>query len=254
MVTGATGAIGEAIARGLAGDRESTVVLAVRDTRRGEESARRIRDKTGNPQVHVELVDVGSRASIDALRSRWRYGLHTLVNNAAIAPRSREVTDEGVERQLAVNVLGYTRMIDAFADLLAQERGSRVVNVASHWAGDLDIDDLEFERRPYDNDAAYRQSKQANRMSTVSVAERLAPRGIDVNACHPGVVKSNLTKALGFGGSESPDEGAATPLWLARHAPGVTGRFFSNSAEVRCAFAQHRAAIDALDRRISTYG
>ena len=53
---------------------------------------------------------------------------------------------------------------------------ARVVNVASYWAGGLDLEDLEFKRRRYDNDAAYRQSKQADRMLTVAFAERL--RGI----------------------------------------------------------------------------
>jgi len=79
--------------------------------------------------------------------------------------------------------------------------------VASYWAGDLDIDDLEFKHRPYSNGAAYRQSKQANRMLTVAFAERLAEHRISVNACHPGDVNSNLSNDLGFGGHESPGEG-----------------------------------------------
>jgi NAD(P)-dependent dehydrogenase (short-subunit alcohol dehydrogenase family) len=79
-----------------------------------------------------------------------------------------------------------------------------VVNVASYWAGGLDLGDLELERRRYDNDAAYRQSKQADRMLSVAFAERLRDAGVTANACHPGDVVSTLSRNLGFGGHETP--------------------------------------------------
>jgi len=249
LVTGATGAIGEAIALGIARRSDYILVLACRDPRKGETVARRIRETSENDEVHVEEVDVGLRASIEALRARWRGGLDVLVNNAAIAPRLREVTEEGIERQLAVNVLGYTRMIDRFADVLERSPAPRVVNVASYWAGDLDIDDLQFVRRRYDNDTAYRQSKQANRMLTVTDAERLASRRILVNSCHPGDVNSALSNALGFGGSQSADEGAETPLWLALEVNDHTGQYFANRKEQVCEFSKNRRAIAALAAR-----
>jgi NAD(P)-dependent dehydrogenase (short-subunit alcohol dehydrogenase family) len=147
-------------------------------------------------------------------------------------------------------------MIDAFADALARAAPARVVNVASYWAGDLDLHDLEFRRRRYDNGTAYRQSKQANRMLTVLEAERLAARGVSVNVCHPGDVNSTLSNSLGFGGSATPDEGAATPLWLAT-SPEVkdeSGRYFERMRKVSCPFARDRESIERLDeacRRLS---
>lgn len=251
LVTGATGAIGEAIARGLA-EAGHRVVLAVRDEKKGEALAKRLAARGGD--VRVELVDVGLARSIDGLAGRWRGPLHALVNNAAITPRRREVTEEGVERQLAVNVLGYVRMIRALEGALAADGRGRVVNVASHYAGDLDEGDLEFVRRPYDNDTAYRQSKQANRMLTIVDAERLAGKKIAVNACHPGVVTSALAGSLGFSGPDTPDEGAATPLHLALRVEGTTGKFFSGRAERADGFARDRAAIERLAERIARYG
>jgi NAD(P)-dependent dehydrogenase (short-subunit alcohol dehydrogenase family) len=256
LVTGATGAIGEAIARGLASRMDFLVALACRDERRGEAVAARIRDATGNDEVHVERVDLASRGSIDALRERWERPLHLLVNCAAIAPRSRQVTAEGVELQLAVNVLAYLRLIDRFANCMAGKADARVVNVASYWAGDLDLSDLEFTRRRYDNDTAYRQSKQANRMLTVADARRLAPLEIKVNACHPGDANSALSNALGFGGHESPDECAATPLRLALdHDLGDrTGAYFEHGEERPDRFARDLDAIAALDAACRAYG
>ena len=210
---------------------------------RSPKSARAVAERIGG-DVSVEDVELGSAASISALRQRWRGPLDVLVNDAAIAPRKKELTEEGLERQFAVNVLGYTRMLARFADVLAESPRARVVNVASYWAGDLRLDDLMFERRPYDNDTAYRQSKQANRMLTAAWAERLP--NIAINACHPGDVRSTLSLSLGFGGHETPEQGAATPLWLALEAPRVTGKYFARCREESCRFARDRSAVEAL--------
>jgi NAD(P)-dependent dehydrogenase (short-subunit alcohol dehydrogenase family) len=131
-----------------------------------------------------------------------------------------------------------------------------VVNVASYWAGGLDLDDLEFEHRRYDNDAAYRQSKQADRMLTVAFAERFRDAGVTVNACHPGDVVSTLSRNLGFGGHETPEQAASTPAWLATEAAGAqaTGKYFEHRRAVSCRFAADRDAVEALYRACEGYG
>ena len=138
------------------------------------------------------------------------------VNNAATTPRRREETPEGIELQFATNVLGYFWMMTAFRGHLVDSAPARVVNVASYWAGGLDLGDLEFERRRYDNDAAYRQSKQADRMLSVAFAERLRDAGVTANACHPEDVVSTLSRNLGFGGHETPPGSGGQHPGLAR--------------------------------------
>ena len=125
---------------------------------------------------------------------------------------------------------------------------ARIVNVASYWAGGLDLDDLEFKSRTYNNDAAYRQAKQANRMLSVAFAERLKLKGIKVNACHPGDVNSKLSNAFGFGGSESPEQGAATPLYLSlsEEVSGITGKYYEHMKPVTCPFSGDHRAIERL--------
>ncbi len=248
LVTGATGAIGLAIAKQLAATPDAEVVLACRDEARASQAIRFIREDVGEARLRCELVDVARRTSIEALARRWTGPLHVLVNNAAVTPRRREETPEGIELQLATNVLGYLWMTQAFADILQASAPARVVNVASYWAGDLDLGDLQFARRRYCNHEAYRQSKQANRMLTVALARRLAERGITVNACHPGNVSSRLSNNLGFRGHQTPDEGARTPVWLAVGSVGgqVTGRYFEGMREVQCPFGQDARAVEAL--------
>jgi NAD(P)-dependent dehydrogenase (short-subunit alcohol dehydrogenase family) len=256
LVTGATGAIRRAIAERIAARPDSEVVLVCRDAAKAEATVEAIRRQTSNPHVRYELVDLSRRASISALAERWSGPAHTLINNAAITPRRREETPEGIELQLATNVLGYFWMIAAFRDHLARSAPSRVVNVASYWAGGLDLQDLEFKRRRYDNDAAYRQSKQADRMLTVAFAERLRDKGVTVNSCHPGDVVSTLSRNLGFGGHEIPDQAASTPAWLATEVIGAqeTGKYFERQHEVSCRFGADRDAVEALYRACENYG
>jgi NAD(P)-dependent dehydrogenase (short-subunit alcohol dehydrogenase family) len=255
LVTGATGAIGQAIARQLAQHPEHRVVLLARHEAKASAAVDSIRRATGNGAVSYELADVSRRADIEALAQRWEGPLHVLINNAAITPRQREETPEGIELQWATNVLAYLWLTEAFTPILHQSAPARVVNVASYWAGDLDLADVEFKRRPYRNGTAYRQSKQANRMLTMAQAERLAPLGISVNVCHPGDVNSALSNNLGFGGSQSPDEGARTPVWLATDPIGqkLTGHYFEQRRPTPCRFAADRAAIEQLYQLCQAY-
>jgi NAD(P)-dependent dehydrogenase (short-subunit alcohol dehydrogenase family) len=255
LVTGATGAIGQANARQIAAKPGYEVVLACRNEDKARQAVREIIQVTGNERVRYEIVDVSRRASIRGLVERWEGPLHGLVNNAAITPRTRQETPEGIEMQFATNVLGYFWLTEAFGEILKQSAPARVVNVASSYAGDLDLADLEFKRRRYSNNVAYRQSKQANRMLTVALAERLKSFGVTVNACHPGGVNSALSNSMGFGGSESPDEGARTPVWLATEPAGQqqTGKYFVDLRQVRCRFGEDKAGVEALYQACRRY-
>ena len=255
LVTGATGAIGKAIARQLAATANSEVVLVCRNRHYAEQAIKEIVDSTGNSAVRFELADLSRYGDIDSLVKRWKGPLHGLINNAACAPRTRQETPEGIEMQFATNVLSYFRMIDQFTDILKASAPARVVNVASYWAGGLDLNDLEFVRRNYDNDLAYRQSKQANRMLSVAFAERLESCHIAVNACHPGDVNSTLSNDLGFGGHETPDQGAKTPVWLAIDPIGLnkTGRYYEHGREMSCVFSHDKQAVSRLYEICASY-
>ncbi len=248
LLSGATGAIGKAIALQIAAQPGYRLVLLCRDEQRARAAVAEIIQGTANKNVSYELVDLSSRDSIQRLASRRPQPIDVLINNAAASPRQRLETAEGIELQFATNVLGYFWMIQAFRKQLQAAAPARVVNVASYWAGDLDLDDLEFKRRRYDNNSAYRQSKQADRMLTVALAARLKDQGVTVNACHPGDVNSRLSNDLGFGGHESSQQGAKTPVWLATAAAAeqTTGGYFENMRRQHCRFAGDGEAIEAL--------
>jgi NAD(P)-dependent dehydrogenase (short-subunit alcohol dehydrogenase family) len=247
LVTGATGAIGKAIARQLAAQ-DHAVTIAARNEQKARQAVGEIKRATGNEEVYFELVDLSRKSSIQALADRWPGKLDVLINNAGTTPRRRLETPEGIEMQWATNVLGYFWMMQAFAEKLKEAAPARVINVASYWAGGLDLSDPEFKERHYENGTAYRQSKQADRMLAVAFAERFAPFPVTVNACHPGDVNSQLSNDLGFGGSESPDAGARTPVWLATDPIGKreTGKYFEHMRESRDRFTSDKSAVEAL--------
>jgi NAD(P)-dependent dehydrogenase (short-subunit alcohol dehydrogenase family) len=254
IVTGGTGAIGGAIARKIAAKGYNLVIIA-RNQNKAKSRVDEIRRDTGNPNVRFELADLSRRKEIQALANRWEGPLNVLINNAAVTPRTRQLTPEGFELQFATNVLGYFWMTQAFRPYLAATPQSRIVDIASYWAGGLDPGDLEFKRRGYSNGAAYRQSKQANRILVAAWAECLREDLIAINACHPGDVNSTLSNNLGFGGSESPDQGAETPVWLATTPAGVqkTGKYFEHKRETRCRFGEDLPAARELFKICQRY-
>lgn len=247
IITGAYGAIGLAIAQGVAA-KGFRVTLVGRDEARLEKAREAVVQRSSNSEIFAEVVDLGLNHEIIAFSRRWRHPLHLLVNNAATAPRKRTVTSEGIEVQWATNVLGYFWMVQYFHSFMAGVHDARIVNVASYWAGGLDFNDPEFRSRPYDNDVAYRQAKQANRMISASFSERLKSTGVTVNACHPGDVNSKLSNAFGFGGTESPEQGAATPLYLSlsEELAGITGKYFEHEKPVACQFSKNGQVNDQL--------
>lgn len=252
IVTGAYGAIGLAVTEGLARS-GMQVFMAGRDPHRLETAARVLNQRLKEELVVPVVLDLGSRLSIAGFAEHWQGELHLLINNAVTAPRVRTMTPEGMEMQFAVNVMGYWRMMTCLHPMMPA--GSRIVNVASYWAGGLDLSDPEFVRRKYNNDAAYRQSKQADRMLTAAFASLLQPAGITVNACHPGDVNSKVSNDLGFGGFESPEQGAETPLWLALspEVDHVSGKYFEQKQEKGCPFMQDREAVEALNRLCAAF-
>jgi NAD(P)-dependent dehydrogenase (short-subunit alcohol dehydrogenase family) len=135
---------------------------------------------------------------------------------------------------------------------------ARIVNVASTFADGLDLTDPEFHSRPYDGVAAYRQSKQANRMLTWALAERLAGTAVTANAVHPGGVATGIYRELrGINGAlvrgwirlikTSPRRGADTPTWLATspEMANVSGKFWASRRELPCIF-RDPSAIERL--------
>jgi len=255
LVTGATGAIGKSIARLIAEQDNNMVTIIARNESKAQKVVDELIHTSGNENIAYKICDLSRQAEIKSLAQQWDTPLQILINDAGVTPRRREETPERIEMQWATNVLGYFWMMKYFSTILKQHGPSRIVNVASYWAGNLDIEDPEFNNRYYNNDTAYRQSKQANRMLTAAFSRKLKDKGISVNACHPGDVRSTLASNLGYGGHETPDQGAATPVWLATSGEleGVTGKYFEHERISYCSFSSDLEMTEKLYEMCDSY-
>lgn len=254
VITGATSGIGREVATCLA-LLGADVVLACRDDVAATRVAADINATAGSPRATVMTVDTSDQESIRTFAADFRetYGsLDVLVNNAGVVLPARTTSVDGIELTFATNVLGYHLITMGLLDALVAGAPSRVVNVASTFAFDVDLDDLQFERRPYDGLSAYAQSKACDRMLTWALARRLRAATVTVNAMAPGLVLGtdlyrHLTpeakRDLAQYGSRSISAGAETAVWLASspELEGVTGRFFENRTEIPCQFRDETA-------------
>ena len=240
IVTGANSGIGKATGLGLA-RLGGTVVMACRSATRGDAARQDIVRDSGNSKVYLEIVDLASEDSTRSFAEEFtrKYPrLDVLINNAGVYTSHREVTPDGLERTFEVNYLSGFLLTHLLLDLLKKSAPSRIVNVSSraHSGGTIHFDDLQGEQR-YGGFGAYGQSKLAQILFTQELARRLQGTRVTVNACHPGVIRTNL----GMGGTsavvrfvrmffKSPEKGAETPIYLAisPEVERVTGQYFAN--------------------------
>ena len=241
VVTGANSGIGKATTAGLAA-LGATVVLACRSQVRGQAAVDEIQAEQPDARLILALLDLSDLASVHACADHLldtQPALHILVNNGAIWLPERQENAAGVELTWATNVLGPFALTQRLIPRLVTSAPARIVNVSSVMARGLDLDDVGYVRRSYGGMAAYGQSKQANRMWTWALAQRLTGTGVTANALHPGGVGTSLgrhhTGLMGWGFqfwgrwlARSPAAGADTVIWLAASpdAEGETGRYW----------------------------
>ncbi|MTW20121.1 SDR family NAD(P)-dependent oxidoreductase [Allochromatium palmeri] len=194
LVTGANSGLGRAIAQGLAAA-GWRVGLVARDRARGEAALAEIQAATGNPHLQLFVADLASQAEVRALADAVLThfdALHLLINNAGTAFRERRLTADGIERALAVNHLAPFLLTHLLLDRLTASAPAQIINVGTRMNTAMDLDDWNWERRPYRMMAAYGQSKLGNLHFTFELARRLTGTGVRVNCVFPGVFRSNL--------------------------------------------------------------
>lgn len=191
VITGANAGLGFETAKALA-LRGASVVLAVRDTGKGERAAEEIALAAPTARVRVQQLDLSSLASVRAAAEELRSTcprIDMLINNAGLMYTPHRTTTDGHELQFGTNHLGHFALTGLLLDLLPASRASRVVTVSSaghRMGGPIDLNDLDWRRRPYDRTAAYGHSKLANLMFTYELQRRLPASGPLAVAAHPG--------------------------------------------------------------------
>lgn len=224
IVTGANSGLGLVTARELA-RAGATVILAARDTHKGEHALDTIRRAVPGANARVRELDLADLGSVRAFAARTTEDhdrLDLLINNAGIMAPPRRTTKDGFESQLATNHLGHFALTGLLlARLLAAPR-PRVVTLSSgaHRMGRINFDDLQGERH-YQHWLAYGQSKLANLLFCFELQRRASAAGTNLAsmAAHPGYAATNL-------------QSAAPGIAVERWAMAVANRVIGQSADM----------------------
>jgi NAD(P)-dependent dehydrogenase (short-subunit alcohol dehydrogenase family) len=255
LVTGVSAGLGVETARSLAA-RGAHVVGAARDLTKAEAATVHVQKDAMENAGRFELVQLdlanlkSVRACADALLAEGA-PFDLVIANAGVMATPFGHTADGFETQFGINHLGHFVLVNRIAPLLRS--GSRLINLSSagHRFSNVDLDDPNFERTPYEPFVAYGRSKTANILFAVSFDERHRHRGIRAAAVHPGVIQTELARymdpellrnlleqvneQLGNEGKgplrwKTVPQGAATSVWAGVVAPvdEIGGRYCEN--------------------------
>src|SRR3984893_14036147 len=162
LVTGVSAGLGVETARALAAHGAKGVGAARELAKATAEVRAQAADGGALQLVELDLASLASvRACADALVADGR-PFDVVIANAGVMRTPFGHTADGFETQFGTNPLGHFVLVNRIASLIAP--GGRLVNVSSsgHRYSDVDLDDPNFERAPYDPVIAYGRSKTAN--------------------------------------------------------------------------------------------
>lgn len=260
LVTGATDGVGRVVALRL-GTEGFHVLVHGRSRDRGEQVVAAIARHGGSAEFLA--ADLASLDEVRALARSVRAatdGLDLLINNAGIGSGGtgdrRRTSADGHELRFAVNYLAGFLLTRLLLPLLEARAPARIVNVASAGQQPLDFSDLML-TRGYSGSRAYCQSKLAQILFTIDLADEFEGRGVTVNALHPATyMDTTMVRAAGVTPVSTVDQGAEAILHLAL-SPALAGRsglYFNGLRESRAdpqaydatARQRLRAASEAL--------
>jgi NAD(P)-dependent dehydrogenase (short-subunit alcohol dehydrogenase family) len=255
LVTGVSAGIGVETARSLAAH-SAQVVGAVRDVAKAETATVQVRKDAaanggGFTLVRLDLGNLKSvRACADELLAKGE-PFDVVIANAGVMATPFGHTVDGFEMQFGTNHLGHFVLVNRIITLI--RTGGRLINLSSsgHRFSNVDLDDPNFERTPYEPFLAYGRSKTANILFAVAFDERHRKNGIRAAAVHPGAIRTELArymdrsrmqaliddinKQLATEGKppfefKTIPQGAATSVWAGVVAPAdeIGGRYCEN--------------------------
>jgi NAD(P)-dependent dehydrogenase (short-subunit alcohol dehydrogenase family) len=255
LVTGVSAGLGVETARSLAAH-GAQVVGAARDLTKAKAAAAQVHKDAGAKGGSFELVqlDLASlksvRACAEGLLAKGE-PFDVVIANAGVMATPFGNTADGFETQFGTNHLGHFVLVNRIAPLIRE--GGRLINLSSagHRLSNVDLEDPNFERTPYDPLVAYGRSKTANILFAVAFDQRHRGRGVRAAAVHPGVIQTELgryidpthlenliqqiDKQLAADGKgpfqwKTIPQGAATSVWAGVVAPAdeIGGRYCEN--------------------------
>lgn len=254
VITGGNSGIGLVAARELA-RLGARIVLACRDSDKTRAAVAEISAAGPVPAINLP-VDLASLDSVRALAQSVLAAcprIDVLINNAGLFPSTQQKTVDGFEMQFGVNHLSHFLLTALLRERLVASAPARVITVSSmlHKRGKIDFDSFRGVAR-YSANAAYAQSKLANVLFALELAEQLADTGVTSNVLHPGGVATDITRDLPWLVRKliglvfiTPEQGARTTVMLASDPDlaTTTGAYFDQCKRAEVSALAHDAAL-----------
>jgi NAD(P)-dependent dehydrogenase (short-subunit alcohol dehydrogenase family) len=227
LVTGATDGVGRVVAAALGKDGWRVLVHG-RDAKRGQALVREIEDGGGSASfLQADLASLAEVRRLAAEARKTTDGLELLINNAGIGTAGetagRQVSADGHELRFAVNYLAGFLLTYELLPLIKASAPARIVNVSSAGQQAIDFSDVMLTRQ-YSGIAAYCQSKLAQILFTVDLAQELSGSGVIVNTLHPSTyMNTTMVRRAGVSPMSKVETGAEAILQLAT-SPRIEGK------------------------------
>lgn len=200
LVTGVSAGLGVETARSLAAH-GAHVVGAARDLTKAQAATTQVRKDAAAVGGSLELIELdladlkSVRACADQLVKKSQ-PFDVIIANAGVMATPLGRTVDGFETQFGTNHLGHFVLINRIASLI--RNGGRLINVSSagHRYSNVDLDDPNFEKTPYEPFVGYGRSKTANILFAVEFDRRHRDRGVRAAAVHPGIIETELIRHM----------------------------------------------------------
>lgn len=242
VITGANAGIGYETAKELCA-KSATVILVCRSEEKAKKAVSDIKQEIPHAKAHFVIADLSSQKQVSKLAENILSSydhIDVLINNAGSWFSDFGLTEDGIERQWAINHLSPFLLTHLLLPSLKESQDPRVINVSSdsHFHGKIYFDDVNLQQN-YHGLRAYAQSKLANLLFTFEFERRKGALPIAIHAVQPGLVKTDigLKNTISFHGlmwklrrlsGVSPQKGAATSVYLAssEEVRGNSGKYW----------------------------
>lgn len=268
LITGATSGIGFQTALALA-KMGAQVIVTGRSQTSAQEAVTKLKAESKNERVDFLLADLSAQKNVRALAEQFkaRYErLDILINNAGLAASKKELTEDGVESDFAMNVVTPFLLTHLLMDSLKKSTSPRVITLMG---GDvpavLDMDNLQSEKS-FDGLNTYSQTKLAMMVLMYEFAQR--EKSVTINVCYPGQASTSMTRSVTpemlplamrwmfpifklmvrDDGGKSAAKASRSSVYLAssKEVQGVTGKYFDTNCKEA---AWSPAVMDAGNRK-----
>jgi retinol dehydrogenase 12 len=229
FITGANTGIGLVTATELA-KMGYHVLIACRSNANGIEAVKQIQARSGNNNIDSLVLDLADFDSVRQCAKQFldkNLPLHLLINNAGLAGQ-KGFTKSGFELAFGVNHMGHFLLTNLLLDRLKASAPARIVTLASRAHIRTKGIDWEACKKPTKSLFAFKEysdSKLANVLFSAELSSRLAGTKVSTYALHPGVVASDIWRAVPWPLSVlvkqnmlTTEEGAKTSLYCATSA------------------------------------